>query len=635
MQQVKMDTTDSGCDARSNYDGSDYISIVSYNMHGYNQGSHTVRDLILSTKPHVFLLQEHWLTPAKLSNFENDFFQYMCFGTSAMSSCVETGVFRGRPFGGVMTLVSKTLSAHSKIICASDRFVIVVVGSLLIVNVYMPSSGTPNRLFLIEEVLNNLLPWIKDYPHHTVVFGGDINCDLDAVSPVADLFNRFAADNGLFRCSYLSCNKLGSNSKISTYYNESLNCESTIDYFLVNNSNAISLFDVLDIDSNLSDHRPIIINCLCKLPSIRTGPELCQSKNRNKDSERHTLMQLRWDRADLTLYRSATGQLFQSIMNDLISIENADTVTSEIIDVIYQRIINSLLFGSNLAVPLRRKNFFKFWWDDEMDELKSKSMASCRIWKSAGKPRSGPIFDIYRKDKSAYKNGISLRRRNENMVYTNDLHDALLKKQGDTFWKCWRSKFEPNKQCTSQVDGINEPNIIAEHFALYFEKVCSNNTGEGPARLRSEYFSERLGYKGQPHSEKYTFDAELVENVIGKMKRGKAPGLDGITCEHLLFSHALLPSILAKLFNFMIVTGNIPSSFNQSYTVPIPKSSCNLYGKTVTVDDFRGVSVSPVISKVFEHCIFDRYGPFFETSDNQFGSKKNVGCANAIVAVDR
>ena len=30
------------------------------------------------------------------------------------------------------------------------------------------------------------------------------------------------------------------------------------------------------------------------------------------------------------------------------------------------------------------------------------------------------------------------------------------------------------------------------------------------------------------------------------------------------------------------------------------------------------------------HCIFDRCGPFFETSDNQFGFKKNVGCANAI-----
>jgi len=67
-----------------------------------------------------------------------------------------------------------------------------------------------------------------------------------------------------------------------------------------------------------------------------------------------------------------------------------------------------------------------------MDELKSKSMASCRIWKSVGKPRSGSILHIYREDKSAYKNRFTLRRRNENMVYINDLHDTLLKK-GDTF----------------------------------------------------------------------------------------------------------------------------------------------------------------------------------------------------------
>ena len=118
----------------------DCMSVISFNMHGYNQGSHTVRDLMLSMKPDVFLLQEHWLTPMKLSSFDNDFSQYMCFGSSAMSSCVESGVLRGRPFGGVMTLVSRKLSLCTKIICASDRFVIVTVGNLLIVNVYMPCS---------------------------------------------------------------------------------------------------------------------------------------------------------------------------------------------------------------------------------------------------------------------------------------------------------------------------------------------------------------------------------------------------------------------------------------------------------------------------------------------------------------
>ena len=57
-------------------------------------------------------------------------------------------------------------------------------------------------------------------------------------------------------------------------------------------------------------------------------------------------------------------------------------------------------------------------------------------------------------------------------------------------------------------------------------------------------------------------------------------------------------------------------SFGQSYTVPILKSGCNVYGNSVSVDDFHGVSISPVISKVLEHCILDRYSHLFVTSDN-------------------
>ena len=262
-----------------------------------------------------------------------------------------------------------------------------------------------------------------------------------------------------------------------------------------------------------------------------------------------------------------------------------------------------------------------------MDDLKNKSLASSQIWKAAGKPRSGPIFDRYRRDKSAYKNGIRLHRQGENRIYTNELHEALLAKQGTAFWKCWRSKFESNKRCINQVDGINDSNVIAEHFASHFERVCANSSNLGASRLKTEYVSKRFSYQGQPYDEnRFAFDAELIETVILKMKRGKAAGLDGITCEHLLFSHPLLPGILAKLFNFMIRIGYVPVSFGQSYTVPILKSSCNVYGKVVTVDDFRGVSISPVISKVFEHCILDRYGAFIETSDNQFGFKTHRLC---------
>ena len=64
--------------------------------------------------------------------------------------------------------------------------------------------------------------------------------------------------------------------------------------------------------------------------------------------------------------------------------------------------------------------------------------------------------------------------------------------------------------------------------------------------------------------------------------------------------------------------------------MPILKSGCSVYGKTITVEDFCGVSISPVISKVLEHCILDRYGTFLGSSDNQFGFKKSSGCAHAV-----
>ena len=55
--------------------------------------------------------------------------------------------------------------------------------------------------------------------------------------------------------------------------------------------------------------------------------------------------------------------------------------------------------------------------------------------------------------------------------------------------------------------------------------------------------------------------------------------------------------------------------------------------KTVTLSDFRGISISPVVSKVFEHCVLERFGRFFCTIDNQFGFKKKSGCTHAIYSL--
>jgi hypothetical protein len=51
------------------------------------------------------------------------------------------------------------------------------------------------------------------------------------------------------------------------------------------------------------------------------------------------------------------------------------------------------------------------------------------------------------------------------------------------------------------------------------------------------------------------------------------------------------------------------------------------------VDDFRGISISPVISKLFELAILDRFSDYFESSDSQFGFKKDLSCRHVIYSV--
>jgi len=127
----------------------------------------------------------------------------------------------------------------------------------------------------------------------------------------------------------------------------------------------------------------------------------------------------------LTQNRDLTCGLLQPILEELTEHENCHGVSVGVLDQIYRKIADCLSFCSDACVPCRRQNFFKFWWDQDLDELKLKSSASCSVWKAAGRPRSGPIFDSYRKDKAAFRHGLRSRQVGETEVYANELHEAL------------------------------------------------------------------------------------------------------------------------------------------------------------------------------------------------------------------
>ena len=65
-----------------------------------------------------------------------------------------------------------------------------------------------------------------------------------------------------------------------------------------------------------------------------------------------------------------------------------------------------------------------------------------------------------------YRHLLREEEKREKLSYINDLHDALLKKNGKLLWNCWRAKFEHSVPCT-HVDGCADGSIVVNKFAEF------------------------------------------------------------------------------------------------------------------------------------------------------------------------
>jgi len=47
-------------------------------------------------------------------------------------------------------------------------------------------------------------------------------------------------------------------------------------------------------------------------------------------------------------------------------------------------------------------------------------------------------------------------------------------------------------------------------------------------------------------------------------------------------------------------------------------------------DYFRRIVISPIISKVFEDCLVERFSDYLVCSDNQYGFKNGLSCNHEV-----
>ena len=112
-----------------------------------------------------------------------------------------------------------------------------------------------------------------------------------------------------------------------------------------------------------------------------------------------------------------------------------------------------------------------------------------------------------------------------------------------------------------------------------FRSLCTIHAGE---RSGNEHILNLTG--------------DNITHLIGSMKNNKAADLNGLACEHLKYSHPVLGSILASLFNEIVRLRSVPTHFKHGVITPVFKQK----NSDKDPDNYRRITVTSTIGKLFE-----------------------------------
>ena len=283
------------------------------------------------------------------------------------------------------------------------------------------------------------------------------------------------------------------------------------------------------------------------------------------------------------------------------------------------------------VVRRKRKNGSAWWTSEVKGAVEEKKKAYDRLIE-----KNVPV-EVKRKRKQEYK----LCKRKVKQVIKESKE-----KVDDEFGRKLSEKFNENKKlywkevkkerggCKSGSDKVKdkEGNVLSEREAVkgrwkeYFEGLMNvENKKEAVVTcMGMEKGGARLNVQG-PVSRRE------VKRAIGRLKMGKAPGVDGITAEMLRFGGEVVIDWMHLICNLAWKQGTVPKDWVKAIMVPIYKGK----GSKDECGSYRGISLLSIPGKVYGKVIIERVMEITESriSEEQGGFRKGRGCVDQIFSV--
>ena len=130
------------------------------------------------------------------------------------------------------------------------------------------------------------------------------------------------------------------------------------------------------------------------------------------------------------------------------------------------------------------------------------------------------------------------------------------------------------------------------------------------------------------------FTIEEIEAAIDYLKCRKSPGADDIPAEFIKSCKAEVANDLTDVFNYIIEKRDFPNRWTEGIRSAIHKG-----GPKRSVNNFRGITILPLMEKIFEIVVYNRLSFLNEALDKHDkwsgGYMKNVRTADNMFILNR
>ena len=607
------------------------ITVASHNLHGH--GQLTYHQQCIQNYPGIWMAQETWLSEAQIPRLKELGVQYVA--RSGMEHAVSTSILRGRPFGGVSIAWSPELNHLISPLTNYKHGRVVGVEldagetQLLFITVYMPYFNASRRDECIVEtieVISMLETILADHPNHLTLIGGDFNTELNGSSPFDDQWKEFAEKKSLAFC------RSSFSPSAFTYHHESLDQKKFIDHFLVSkkviDSGKIGDFKILEDADNFSDHLPILLSISIPIssPNKTTATDAKKLLNWKKVSDEKKLEYK--EHLESLVYRTRGPVLLPQCAHRCGC--SSDSCQCEI-QTEYESLISCIKTASK-TLPRFKPGVEKEWWTSELTELKNKSIEIQRLWVNEGRPRQGPTHTERLHVRASYRHALRKAKLAPKQEVWNRLHESMVTKDSSVFWNKWRTIYNKNKNGFSPVvGGFSTKAEIATTFKDTFQANSKPNSNtkveELDAKFRSDYSNFCDKHKASCDCNPSSVSLHVVIDAICGMKCGKSADDDELSAEHFHNAPLNLLVRLTSLFNFMLNHAFVPSQFRSCFMIPVIKDR---QGDQSDPQNYRGISISPIITKIFEHVLKLTFCDYLVTSQHQYGFKQKRSTTHAL-----